>query len=257
MESTNARAPVLLAAIMLNPLHGSAPQKEPINFVTIIVVTIVLLSGAPSSFATTKGLSQIVTPDLQPEGDLSLSLQIQDKRIANPYQLQAELGLTKWAEVAVFRGFQPDEWILGTEIGLLTKEPWLLSVGFVNWSPHLDVDPQPYIELGYYTEHNKFIVGAIHAGYKNEAILGYAYDFNQRWRLQADFQSGSENSSTIGFTCNVTPDFQFNPAIYFSNDDLSRVFGYIVFTYTFHLWGGAKETSSTLTKHVEHVPGAK
>lgn len=242
---------------MLNPLHGSAPQKEPINFVTIIVVTIVLLSGAPSSFATTKGLSQIVTPDLQPEGDLSLSLQIQDKRIANPYQLQAELGLTKWAEVAVFRGFQPDEWILGTEIGLLTKEPWLLSVGFVNWSPHLDVDPQPYIELGYYTEHNKFIVGAIHAGYKNEAILGYAYDFNQRWRLQADFQSGSENSSTIGFTCNVTPDFQFNPAIYFSNDDLSRVFGYIVFTYTFHLWGGAKETSSTLTKHVEHVPGAK
>jgi hypothetical protein len=26
--------------------------------------------------ATTKGLSQIATPDLQPEGDLSLSLQI-------------------------------------------------------------------------------------------------------------------------------------------------------------------------------------
>src|SRR4029453_8105743 len=105
-----------------------------------------ILSSVPSSFATTKGLSQIVTPDLQPKGDLSLSLQIQDERIANPYQLQAELGLTRWAEVAVFRGFQPDEWIFGTEIGLLTKEPFLLSVGFVNWSPHLDVDPQPYIE---------------------------------------------------------------------------------------------------------------
>jgi hypothetical protein len=48
---------------------------------------------------------------------------------------------------------------------------------------------------------------------------------------------GSENSSTIGFTCNVTRDFQFNPAIYFSNDDPSRLMGYIVFTYTFHLWG--------------------
>jgi hypothetical protein len=62
----------------------------------------------PLAEATTKGLSQIVTPDLQPEGDLSLSFQIQDKRIANPYQLQAELGLTEWAEVAVFRGFQPE-----------------------------------------------------------------------------------------------------------------------------------------------------
>ena len=123
---------------------------------------------------------------------------------------------------------------------MLTKEPFLLSVGFVNWSPHLDVDPQPYIEAGYYTEHHKFIAGAIHAGYKNEAILGYAYDFNERWRVQFDWQSGSENSSTIGFTCNVTRDFQFNPAIYFSNDDLSRVMGYIVFTYTFHLWGDKK-----------------
>ena len=113
----------------------------------IIATMIVILSSALSSFATTKGLSQIVTPDLQPEGDLSLSLQIQDKRIANPYELQAEMGLTKWAEVAVFRGFQPDEWIFGTEIGLLTKEPFLLSVGFVNWSPHLNVDPQPLSKL--------------------------------------------------------------------------------------------------------------
>jgi hypothetical protein len=222
---------------MLNALHESAPRKEPISFITIVMVTMVLLFGAPSSFATTKGLSQIVTPDLQPEGDLSLSLQIQDKRIANPYQLQAELGLTQWGEVAVFRGFQPDEWILGTEIGILRKEPFLLAVGFVNWSPHLDVDPQPYIEAGYYTEHHKLIAGAIHAGYKNEAILGYAYDFNERWRVQVDFQSGSENSSTIGFTCNVTPDFQFNPALYVSNAPHHDLFGYIVFTYTFHLWG--------------------
>jgi hypothetical protein len=212
--------------------------KRTIRLSVVIVGTIfAVLASGPRSYTTTKGLSQIVTPDLQPEGDLSLSFQIQDKRIGNPYQLQAELGLTKWAEVAVFRGFQPDEWIFGTEIGLLTKEPWLVSVGFVNWSPHLDVDPQPYVEVGYYTEHNKLIAGAIHAGYKNEAILGYAYDFNETWRLQFDWQSGSENSSTIGFTCNVTPNFQFNPAIYFSNDDLSRVFGYIVFTYTFQLWG--------------------
>src|SRR5947207_13282223 len=242
---------------MSNALHKRTANKELISSITIIMIMIVALSTAPSSFATTKGLSQIVTPELQPKADLSLSLQIQDERIANPYQLQAELGLTSWAEVAVFRGFQPDEWIFGTEIGLLRKEPWLLSIGFVNWSPHLDVDPQPYFELGYYTEHHKLIAGAIHAGYKNEAILGYAYDFNERWRVQVDFQSGSENSSTIGFTCNVTPDFQFNPAIYFSNDDPRRLMGYIVFTYTFHLWHGKNEDGAAPTKQAEHVAGGK
>ena len=146
-----------------------------------------------SARATTKGLSQIVTPELQGAGDLSLSFQAQSERIANPYELQAEMGLTSWAEFAVFRGFKPDDWIFSTELGLLTKEPYLLSVGFLNWSPHLDVDPQPYIEAGYYTEHQKFIVGAIHAGYKNEAILGYAYDFNRTWRVQIDWLSGAEN----------------------------------------------------------------
>src|SRR6202011_3764397 len=119
-----------------------------------------------SSFATTKGLNQITTPDLQPEGDFSLSLQIQDKRIANPYEIQAELGLTSFAEVAVFKGFDPNELIFATEIGLLTKQPYLLSIGFVNWPPHSHLDPQPLIEAGYYTEHYKISAGAIHAGYK-------------------------------------------------------------------------------------------
>ncbi len=214
----------------------------------LLLIALLSIFVCASSFATTKGLSQIVTPELQDEGDLSLSLQIQDKRIANPYELQAELGLTKWAEVAVFRGFDPDDWIFGTEFGLLRAEPYLLSVGFVNWSPHLNVNPQPYIEAGYYTEHHKFIVGAIHAGYKNEAILGYAYDFNKQWRVQVDFQSGRENSSTIGFTWNITPDFQVNPALYFANYHPDRLMGYIVFTYTFHLWNKKSETVAPAAK---------
>jgi hypothetical protein len=200
------------------------------------------------SMATTKGLSQIVTPDLQEPGDFSLSFQTQSEQVGNPYQIQTELGLTKWAEIAVFKGFKPNELIFGTELSLIQKEPDLLSVGFVNWSPHSHVDPQPFIEAGYYTEHHKFIVGAIHAGYRNEAILGYAYDFNKTWRAQVDFQSGSGNSSTIGFTCNVTRDFQFNPAIYVTNDRPHDVLGYIVFTYTFHLWGEKKTADATSVK---------
>jgi hypothetical protein len=204
-------------------------------------LAVALVASFPlAAHATTKGLSQIVTPDLQPPGDFSLSFQAQSERIANPFELQGEIGLTNWAEVAAFKGFKPNELIFGTEFGLIQKQPYLLSVGFVNWSPHSHVDPQPYIEAGYYTEHHKLIAGAIHVGYRNEAILGYAYDFNKQWRAQVDFQSGSGNSSTIGFTWNITPDFQMNPAMYVTNDKPHEILGYIVFTYTFHLWNKDK-----------------
>jgi hypothetical protein len=213
-----------------------------------LFLSLFLLIRSPS-FATTKGLSEIITPDLQPEGDLSLSFQRQDSLIGNPYQLQAEAGLTSWAEAAVFKGFQPNELIFGAEFGLLRTEPWLLSTGFANWSPHSHVDPQPYLIGGYYTEHHKFIAGAIHAGFRNEAILGYAYDFNKQWRAQVDFQSGSGNSVAFGFTWNITPNFQTNPAVYVTNDKPHKLLGYVVFTYTFHLWKGAE------TKKDPTVPG--
>jgi hypothetical protein len=202
-----------------------------------VALLFALLWSISSALATTKGLSQIVTPDVQNPGDLSLSLQVESLHIGNPYQLQAELGLTDFAEVAVFRGFKPDDYIFNTEFGLLTKEPYLLSSGFLNWSPHSHVDPQPFLEAGYYTEHHKLMAGIIHAGYKNEALLGYAWDINKMWRVQLDFQSGTSNSSTIGITWNITRDLQVNPAIYLPNYHPERILGYIVVTYTFHLWG--------------------
>ena len=67
----------------------------------LIIAVIFFLTG-PRVNATTKGSSQIVTPDLQPRGGPSLSFQLQSLRIANPYELQAELGLTKFAEMWVF-----------------------------------------------------------------------------------------------------------------------------------------------------------
>src|SRR5258707_4427512 len=160
--------------------------------------------GPHSAYGTTKGLNQIVTPDLQGEGDLSLSPQIQDQKIGNPYEIQSELGLTKWAEVAVFKGFRPNELIFGTELALLQKEPYLLSTGFINWSPHSHVDPQPFIEAGYYGEHQKFIAGVAHVDFRNEAILGYAYDFNKTWRVQIYFPNRARDSSTLRFNLQLT-----------------------------------------------------
>jgi len=224
---------------MFKALDKRAPSQKRINSMAIAVVMIVPLS-AGSSFASTQGLNQIATPDLPPEGDFSLSFQAQNQKLGNPYQVQAEMGLTRWFEIAIFKGFEPNELIFGTEIGLLMKEPYLLSIGFSNWSPHSHVDPQPYIEAGYWGEHHKFTAGVAYADSHGEAILGYAYDFNNTWRVQVDFQSGSDNSSTIGFVWSIHDDIQVNPAIYVTNDSPHEVAGYVSFTYTFHLWGGRK-----------------
>jgi hypothetical protein len=58
---------------VLNSLHRGATSEEPINFVAIVVVMIVLLLSAASPFASTQGLNQIATPDMPPEGGLALS----------------------------------------------------------------------------------------------------------------------------------------------------------------------------------------
>lgn len=197
-------------------------------------VAYIVFSG--SALATTKGLSQIVTPDIQPLGDLSMSFQWQSEQIGNPYQFQGELGLTKFLEAAVFEGVKPAETIFGAELGLIHKDPFLLSTGFVNWSTNGQA-PQPYLLGGYYTEHHKLISGIQAVHEHIEAVLGYAYDFNKQYRLQVDFQSGRQNFFTFGATWTPNDFFQVNPAIYFSNEKPSNVSGYIVFTFTKHLFG--------------------
>ena len=199
---------------------------------------IAILVSTPSAFATTQGLNQIATPDVQPEGTLALSFNLEDQRIGNQYQLQAEMGLAKWLEIDIFQGFEPNDTIIETEVGLLSKEPYLFSIGFLNWSPHNRVAPQPLAIGGYYYGRHQFIAGATHTDFRNEALLGYAYDFNKTWRLQVDWQSGSGNSSTVGIVWNITPDFQASSAVFVTNDSPHKVLGYVSFTYTFKLWRG-------------------
>jgi hypothetical protein len=220
--------------------------------------SLILLIGfaAASTSQATTGWVQIETPDLQPEGQLALSFQLQDEKLGNMYQLQAEMGLTKWAEVAVFKGFDPEGWIFNTEIGLRTEAPWLLSIGFSNWSPHNNVDPQPYIVSGYYGNHHRIIAGATHVNYRHEALLAYAYDFNDSWQVQVDWQSGSGNSSTIGFTWNVTPRFLITPAIFVTNNSPHEVKGFVTLSYTFDLWK-PRQARAVGTNIIQRVAGVK
>jgi len=212
----------------------------------VIACLLAAFSLAVPAFATTKGLNQIVTPDVQPFGILSLSAQQQDPNIANRYEVQLELGLTRRFEVAVFQGCSPPEQIASAEYALLQNgpsNPYLLSVGFFNWTTKGSA-PQPYIEGGYYKGNTQLMLGAarvvtqqsdvaglVQNNHQTQAIFGLGYRVHPRVLLQLDFQSGTANSATAGLTYNISPQLQFNPAVYVSNAQSHKVWGYAVLTW--------------------------
>jgi hypothetical protein len=193
------------------------------------------LVGALPAVATTKGLNQIVTPDIQPAGILSVSAQVQDARIANSQEVQLELGVTPWLEFSYFQGFRPREEIVGTEVGLLQRGLHFLTAGAVNWSTR-GGGAAPVLEYGYYAAKDHFIGGAIYSGRRTEGILGYSRQLTPKLQFSADYQSGPGNSTTLGFTYNFTQDLQMNPAVYVTNTRPHRALGYLVLTWNLPVW---------------------
>ena len=200
---------------------------------TILCAVGICLGLAGGAGATTKGLNQIFTPDLQPAGTLSLSYQRQDQRIGNVQELQLELGVCKYAEFAVFRGLDPNQWIGALETGFQCG-PDLYAAGFANWTTGsgTHTNPQPFVEYGYYYGQHKAIAGAIRVGNQTEAIFGYAYALTDRWQPQVDWQTGSGNSSTLGVTWAATPNLSINPSLYLPNDPPRKLLGYAVVSWT-------------------------
>ena len=196
-------------------------------------MTVFLLILASSAFATTKGLNQIITPDVQPEGQLSISFQQQDPKIGNTSEVQLELGISKHAEIALFRGLNPNQTILGFETGV-QRGSWLGAAGFANWSSGSGEhsNPQPFVEVGYYQGRHRAIAGAIRVSNHSEAILGYAYQLTPRLALQTDYQSRAGNAATLGIGYNITDNLSLNPAIYLSNSTPRTAHGYVVLSWT-------------------------
>ena len=126
-----------------------------------------------AAFATTKGLNQIVTPDIQPFGQLSISYQMQNAVIGNPYQIQYEYGFTKNLEAAVFQGMDPGELYGAAEYGIIQRPDFLLSTGFLGWSTRGDA-PQPFLEAGWMKAKGRLIAGIQRTG------RGEHWDFGGR-----------------------------------------------------------------------------
>jgi hypothetical protein len=80
------------------------------------------------------------------------------------------------------------------------------------------------------------VAGAIYVSGHTELLLGYKRQLSDRVAFSADFQSGSGNSTTVGFTYNFTPTLSINPALYWTNSRAHHFFGYVVLTYNFTVW---------------------
>ncbi len=232
------------------------------NRLSLIPLGLSLLASAslvaPVS-ATTKGLNQIVTPDVQPLGLLSLSAQQQDPNIADRYEVQLELGLTRRLEVAIYQGYAPPVQIANAEYSLVQKGPYLLSTGFFNWSTQGSA-PQPYLVSGYYLGNVEVVLGVarvltqtpdvsgnIQNQHQYQGIVGLGYRVSPRTLLQFDYQSGSGNSTTAGFSYNVTPQLQLNPALYVSNAALHPVWGYLSLTLNVDAFSPRQQRAAPVT----------
>jgi hypothetical protein len=191
------------------------------------------LASAPAH-ATTKGLNQIVTPDIQPLGMLSISAQGQNRAIANPEEMQFEIGLTKEFEIAEFQGFSPGESIFAAELGIVQRKSFLLSTGVLGVQK--GQKPQPFLEAGYYTGKLGIMAGIQTEGSDGFAILGAEYQLTPKVLLTSDYISGLANFATAGVTIEITPHLSFNPAVYISNSSPHKAFGYGVLTWNIKAW---------------------
>jgi hypothetical protein len=202
----------------------------------LVIALAILLAAAPgtASYATTKGLNQIVTPDIQPKGVLSISGQDENAALGNPQQLQLELGLTDSSEVAVFQGLSPEQTVFNAELGLVQKKNFLLSTGLVG--AQTEAKYQPFLEGGYYTGKAEIIAGIQRQNGAYLGVFGASYQALPRLLIAADYISGSSNFATAGVTYAISPTLSFNPALYISNQGPHRAFGYGVLSWNVKIW---------------------
>jgi hypothetical protein len=202
---------------------------------TWIMVAVGLLGPAAPALATTKGYNQIVTPDIQPLGVLSLSFQAQHRAIGNQTELQYELGITRRFEIAVFQAFSPPDDTVSFEYGLVQKKRFLLSTGMLNFTAGSS-RRAPFLEAGYPDRRATFVAGVLRIHDHTQPLAGIGYQLTPRLLVAADYQQGADNFATLGVTYAITPRLSLNPALYLTNSTPRRIYPYVVLTWSVPAW---------------------
>jgi hypothetical protein len=205
------------------------------TFRTGLLVALGLLLRVGPALATTKGYNQIVTPDIQPQGVLSLSFQAQHAAIGNQNELQYELGITRRFELAVFQGFSPPDNTVSFEYGLVQKKQFLLSTGILNFMSG-GTRRAPFLEAGYPDSRAAFVAGLLRTGSHTQPLAGMGYQLTARLLLAVDYQQGRDNFATAGFTYAVTRKLSVNPALYVTNSSPRHAYPYVVLTWNVQAW---------------------
>ena len=194
-------------------MRGYCPGRSRLNEMKRLAVcsglALWLALACVPALATTKGLNQIVTPDIQPEGILSISAQGENSALGNSEQLQLELGVTKAFEVSLFQGFKPSATSLNAELALVHHGPYLLSTGIQSVANR--VKAEPFLEGGYYQGNTELIAGIQQQDSAKVAVLGAAYQLTPKFQLMVDYMGGAQNFSTAGFTLDLDPHTHLQP----------------------------------------------
>lgn len=200
----------------------------------VLAATVLTLVGIPAS-ATIAGFNQIATPEIQPQGVLSINCQTGNKALENATQLQLELGVTESVGVAVFQTFSPCKTLFNAELALVNRKRFIVSTGLLGTDSGTQY--QPFVE-GCYSPGKACIIGGIQwQEGACLAVFGFSYQATQRLLLTSDYISGSENYATVGFTyVAITRSLSFNTALHVSNSDPHGAFALTTVTWDIDVW---------------------
>jgi hypothetical protein len=186
------------------------------------------------ALANINGFNQIATPDVEPDGLLSIGLQQVNPYMYNSVQLQAELGIADRLGVAVFRGFEPGSVEVDAELAIINRDPYLLSVGMLGMENRYK--PQPFIEGGYYIG-NWYLVAGLQRQEKNTlGVAGVGHNVTPNLQLVSDYIAGDYNFSTLGFTYYLTPTFSVASAAFVTNTTPRRTYGLFWLSLDVKVW---------------------
>ncbi len=205
---------------------------------------LLLAFASRSSEGTISGLNQIITPEVQPPGTLSLGWQEQNRGIGTQGQAQIEAGIIQRLGVAYYHSFSPRTDYLGAEIGLLQSDPFHVSAGFGVGSRSAGV-PQAFLIAGHYSGLTIPLAGLQRSGGKTEGIFGWILPLAPTAQIQLDYASGRENAFTVGTAWTMLSHLQVNPALFRLNDPPHRWVGRLVVSWTVQ-WGSSAALESTM-----------
>ncbi|MHB9026873.1 MAG: hypothetical protein ACYC7E_22290 [Armatimonadota bacterium] len=183
-----------------------------------------LLAASLPAWASYSGLLIIPTAETVGAGQFTVYLQVDGQipdTVADTYLLDTEFGIGDRLEVGVdydlSAGADP-RWLFNAKY-LFAEMPGLhaaLAAGVTDVGNHLR--PTPYVVMS--KEHGAFRghLGLMRIDGENDWFAGLDGAVNDKVTLMADYTSGDENGTSVGFDYALNDSLSISPGVVFPND---------------------------------------